>query len=133
VHGAANGVEKEIAARIFVCPSENTEVVRAGARFAIAAYMNVPVYADFHRWMGRAALLQGMWDAWKAGDRKAALAAIPDQAVDELVVHGSAAHCRDRISEYFKNGVNTSSLAILPLDPEMDYWKAVESLSPSAK
>jgi len=133
VHGAANGVEKEIAARIFVCPSENTEVVRAGARFAIAAYMNVPVYADFHRWMGRAPLLQGMWEAWKAGDRKAALAAIPDQAVDELVVHGSAAHCRDRISEYFKNGVNTSSLAILPLDPEMDYWKAVESLSPSAE
>jgi alkanesulfonate monooxygenase SsuD/methylene tetrahydromethanopterin reductase-like flavin-dependent oxidoreductase (luciferase family) len=132
VNGAANGVEKEITARIFVCPSENTETVMAGAKFAIAAYMNVPVYADFHRWMGRAPLLQGMWDAWAAGDRKAALAAIPDQAVDELVVHGSPAHCRDVINEYFKNGVTTSSLAILPLDPELDYWKAVESLSPSA-
>ena len=116
----------------FVCPSEDTEVVRAGARFAIAAYMNVPVYADFHRWMGRAPLMQGMWDAWKAGDRKAALAAIPDQVVDELVVHGSPAHCRDIISEYFKNGVTTSSLAILPLDPNLDYWKSVEALSPSA-
>jgi probable F420-dependent oxidoreductase len=132
VNGAANGAEKEITARIFVCPSENTETVMAGAKFAIAAYMNVPVYADFHRWMGRAPLLQGMWDAWAAGDRKAALAAIPDQAVDELVVHGSAAHCRDVIDEYFKNGVTTSSLAILPLDPDLDYWKAVESLSPSA-
>ena len=30
-----------------------------------------------------------MWDAWKAGDRKAALAAIPDSLVDELIVHGS--------------------------------------------
>ena len=40
VKGAANGVEKEITARIFVCPSENTETVRAGAKFAIAAYMN---------------------------------------------------------------------------------------------
>jgi len=77
-------------------------------------------------------LLQGMWDAWAAGDRKAALAAIPDQAVDELVVHGSPAHCRDVIDEYFKNGVTTSSLGILPLDPALDYWKAVESLSPSA-
>jgi len=132
VSDAANGVEKEITARIFVCPSEDTEVVRAGARFAIAAYMNVPVYADFHRWMGRAPLMQGMWDAWKAGDRKAALAAIPDQVVDELVVHGSPAHCRDIISEYFKNGVTTSSLAILPLDPNLDYWKSVEALSPSA-
>ena len=132
VHDAANGVDKEIAARIFVCPSEDTETVRAGARFAIAAYMNVPVYADFHRWMGRAPLLQGMWDAWKAGDRKAALAAIPDQAVDELVVHGSPAHCRDVIDDYFRNGVTTSSLAILPLDPKMDYWTAVKDLSPSA-
>jgi alkanesulfonate monooxygenase SsuD/methylene tetrahydromethanopterin reductase-like flavin-dependent oxidoreductase (luciferase family) len=31
VSDAANGVEKEITARIFVCPSEDTEVVRAGA------------------------------------------------------------------------------------------------------
>ena len=132
VHDAANGVDKEIAARIFVCPSEDTETVRAGARFAIAAYMNVPVYAEFHRWMGRAPLLQGMWDAWKAGDRIGALAAIPDQAVDELVVHGSPAHCRDVIDDYFRNGVTTSSLAILPLDPKMDYWTAIKDLSPSA-
>jgi len=47
----------------------------AAAKFAIAAYLNVPVYAEFHRWLGRGDQLQGMWDAWKAGDRKAALAA----------------------------------------------------------
>jgi alkanesulfonate monooxygenase SsuD/methylene tetrahydromethanopterin reductase-like flavin-dependent oxidoreductase (luciferase family) len=82
--------------------------------------------------MGRAPLLQGMWDAWKAGDRKGALAAIPDQAVDELVVHGSPAHCRDVIDDYFRNGVTTSSLAILPLDPKMEYWTAIKDLSPSA-
>ena len=133
VHDAANGVDKEIAARIFVCPSEDTETVRAGARFAIAAYMNVPVYADFHRWMGRAPLLQGMWDAWKAGDRKAALAAIPDEVVDDLVVHGSPAHCRDTIRRYFDNGVTTSSLAILPLDPELSHAEAVRVLAPSAQ
>ena len=36
---AAGGEERELVARIFVCPSENAEVVRAGARYAIAAYM----------------------------------------------------------------------------------------------
>ena len=81
-------------ARIFVCPSENADVVRAAAKFAIAAYLNVPVYAAFHDWLGRGEALQPMWDAWKAGDRKAALAAIPDEVVDELVVHGSPAECR---------------------------------------
>ena len=34
-------------ARLFVCPSTDTDEVRAKARFAIAAYLNVPVYADF--------------------------------------------------------------------------------------
>jgi probable F420-dependent oxidoreductase len=124
------GEDKEIVARIFVCPSEDTEAVRAGAKFAIAAYLNVPVYAAFHEWLGRGEVLAGMWDAWKAGDRKAALAAIPDSLVDELVVHGSPAQCRARIDEYFANGVTTSSLALLPLAP-YDHWDAVRALSPS--
>ena len=132
VHDAAEGAEREVVARIFVCPSENTEVVRAGARFAIAAYMNVPVYAEFHRWMGRGPLMQGMWDAWQAGDRKAALAAIPDEVVDDLVVHGSPEQCRARIDQYFANGVTTSSISILPLDPELDFRKALMELAPSA-
>jgi probable F420-dependent oxidoreductase len=133
VTDAAGGVEKEVVARIFVCPSENTETVRAAARYAIAAYMNVPVYAAFHEWLGRGPQMQGMWDAWKAGDRKAALAAIPDEVVDALVVHGSPSHCRETIQKYFDNGVTTSALAILPLDPALDYWQAVKDLSPSAK
>jgi probable F420-dependent oxidoreductase len=132
VREAAGGEEREVVARIFVCPSENAEVVRAGARFAIAAYMNVPVYAEFHRWMGRGHLMQGMWDAWQAGDRKGALAAIPDEVVDDLVVHGSPKQCRERIDQYFANGVTTSSLAVLPLDPELDFRNALKELSPSA-
>ena len=132
VNGAAGGQEREIVARIFVCPSENTDVVRAAGRFAIAAYLNVPVYAEFHRWLGRGPQLQGMWDAWKAGDRKAALAAIPDEVVDDILIHGSPAQCRAKIQQYFDNGVTTSSLAILGLDPELNYWESVKALSPSA-
>ena len=132
VNDAAGGEEREIVARIFVCPSENAEVVRAAGRFAIAAYLNVPVYAEFHRWLGRGPQLQGMWDAWKAGDRKAALAAIPDEVVDDILIHGSPAECRAKIQSYFDNGVTTSSLAILALDPELNYWESVKALSPSA-
>jgi probable F420-dependent oxidoreductase len=132
VGDAAGGEEREIVARIFVCPSENVEAVRAGARYAIAAYMNVPVYAAFQDWIGRGELLTDMWAAWKAGDRKAALAAIPDEVVDDLVVHGSPADCRARIQRYFDNGVTTSSLAILPLDPELSHAEAVRALAPRA-
>jgi probable F420-dependent oxidoreductase len=133
VTDAAGGDEREIVARIFCCPSENTDAVRAAAKYAIAAYLNVPVYAEFHRWLGRGDQLQGMWDAWKAGDRKAALAEIPDQVVDDLIVHGSPEQCRATIQSYFDHGVTTSSLAIMPLDPDLNYWQAVRDLSPSAR
>jgi len=128
----AFGEDKEIVARIFVCPSENADLVRQAGKFAIAAYLNVPVYAAFHDWLGRGPQLQGMWDNWKAGDRKAALAAIPDEVVDQLIVHGSFAECRAKIQQYFDNGVTTSSLAILPLDPAVNHSEAVRNLAPNA-
>lgn len=132
VHDAAGGEPREVVARIFVCPSDNTEVVRAAARYAIAAYLNVPVYAAFHEWLGRGDALGPMWEAWQAGDRKGALAAIPDDVVDDLVVHGSPDACRARIQEYVDHGITTTSLAILPLDPDLGHWDAVRSLAPSA-
>ena len=64
-------------------------------------------------------MLQPMWDHWAAGDRKAALAAIPDELVDALIVHGSPEECREHIGRYVANGVTSPALAILPfgLDP----------------
>lgn len=132
VREGSGGEDRELVARIFVCPSDDAEIVRAGARRAIAAYMNVPVYAAFQEWLGRGEELSGMWAAWKAGDRKQALAEIPDSVVDDLVVHGTPEHCRARIQEYFDNGITTSSLAILPFDPALDHWTAIRSLAPNA-
>ncbi len=132
VDEAAKGEPREIVARLFVCPSENAEVVRAGARFAIAAYLNVPVYAEFHRWLGRGEVLGEMWSRWAAGDRKGALEAIPDEVVDDLVIHGSPAECRAKIDAYFDAGVTTTTLAIIGVDPALDTWQAVRDLAPNA-
>jgi len=33
---------------------------------------------------------------WDAGDRKGALAAVPERAIDELAVIGTPAHCARR-------------------------------------
>ena len=129
VQAAGDGAEKEIVARIFVCPSTDTDQVRGMAKFAIAAYLNVPVYAAFHDWMGRGEQLAPMWEAWKAGDRKAALAAIPDSLVDELIVHGSPEACKEHIGRYFDNGVTTAALAVMPFG--IDQRQAVRDLAPS--
>jgi hypothetical protein len=96
----------------------------------ITSYLNVNAYAEFHRWLGRGPALQPMWDAWSAGDRKAALAAIPDEVVDDLVVHGSLAECRAHIRRYMDNGITIPALAVIPLG--MDLGEAIAGLSPSA-
>ena len=127
------GENKEIVARIFVCPSDDTEAVRAMGRFAIGAYLNVPVYAAFHEWLGRGEVLKGMWENWKAGDRKAAVASIPDEVVDDLIVHGTPEACRAHVRRYLDNGVTTAALALLPLRGSADDARqALRDLSPTA-
>ncbi|SDY91743.1 probable F420-dependent oxidoreductase, Rv3093c family [Saccharopolyspora shandongensis] len=111
-HVHEGGPDKEIVARIFVMPDTDAETARGVARRQIAAYMNVPVYRAFHEWLGREEL-KPMWQAWESGDRKAALTAIPDTVVDDLVVHGPAAHCRERIQQYMANGVTTPAIALM--------------------
>jgi probable F420-dependent oxidoreductase len=112
VHEAGPG--KEIAARIFVAPTTDADAARGVAKFAMAAYLNVPVYRAFHEWLGRDEL-KPMWDAWTAGDRKGAVEAIPDAVVDEIVVHGAPEHCRERVQAYVDNGVTTPVMALLPV------------------
>jgi probable F420-dependent oxidoreductase len=110
----AAGPDFEVTARIFVCPTEDAEYARKTGRRLIAAYLTVPAYAAFHRWLGREPVLGAMWRAWAAGDRKAALAAIPDALVDELIVHGSAAECRAKVQAYADAGVTVPVMALLP-------------------
>ena len=109
------GPGKEVAARIFVAPTTDADTARGIAKFAIAAYMTVPVYRAFHEWMGRTEVFQPMWDAWAAGDRKAAVESIPDSVVDDLVVHGSPERCRERIDAYVEAGITTPIVALLPV------------------
>lgn len=124
------GKGKEIVARIFVHVSEDAEKVRAVGRMAVAAYLNVPVYAAFHEWLGRGPVLEPMWKAWRAGDRKAAVAAIPDEVVDQLIVHGSAEACRAHVQRYVDNGVTTTALALIGVDG--DTRSAVRELGRAA-
>jgi probable F420-dependent oxidoreductase len=126
----ADPATKEIVARLFVIPNPDADAARAAARRLLAAYLNVPVYAAFHEWLGRGDDLKGMWDLWKAGDRAAALEAIPDHVVDELIIHGAPEACREHIGRYIENGIDTPALAVLPFG--VDMRESIRALSPSA-
>jgi probable F420-dependent oxidoreductase len=123
------GDAKEVAARIFVAPSTNTDAVRAMARQFIAAYLTVPAYAAFHDWLGRADVLGDMWRLWRDGDRRGAANAVPDAVVDDLIVHGSAPQCREHVARYVEAGVTTPILAVLPTGA--DPRQVIRDLAPS--
>ncbi len=109
----------EVVTRIFVVPEPDAAVARSLARRMIAGYLTVPAYAAFHRWLGRAPMLQGMWEAWEAGDRKAALSAIPDEVVDALVVHGDPQECRAHVARYVERGVTLPVLMVVTAERDL--------------
>jgi alkanesulfonate monooxygenase SsuD/methylene tetrahydromethanopterin reductase-like flavin-dependent oxidoreductase (luciferase family) len=90
------------------------------------------VYAAFHDWLGRGEALKPLHETWRAGDRKGALDVIPDEVVDDLIVHGSPERCRARIQEYVDNGLTTPVLMILP-GGGLAGADAVRALSPAGR
>jgi probable F420-dependent oxidoreductase len=124
------GADCELVARIFVCPTADADTARYIGKRMVAAYLTVPVYAAFHQWLGRGDVIEPMLTAWNSGDRKGALAAIPDELVDELVIHGPPEYCRDRVAEYHATGLDTPVIAITPV-PGLDLAEAVSALAPA--
>ncbi|QKV79539.1 LLM class F420-dependent oxidoreductase [Amycolatopsis sp. Hca4] len=122
------GPDVELAARIFVCPTEDAEAARGLGRMLISSYLTVPVYAAFHEWLGRGEALAPMHEAWAAGDRQKANQVIPDAVVDELVIHGSVESCREQVQTYVDNGLTTPIIALLPTGD--DPFEQVRGLAP---
>ncbi|MFI5042712.1 MAG: LLM class F420-dependent oxidoreductase [Acidimicrobiales bacterium] len=118
----------EVVDRIMVCPTEDTDRVRAQVKPLIASYTAVGVYRAFHEWIGRGEALADSWAAWDAGDRKGAARLVPDEVVDQLVVHGSPAACRAHLRRFVESGVTTPVLALIPSG--LDDVEALWALAP---
>ncbi|MDA8269502.1 MAG: LLM class F420-dependent oxidoreductase [Actinomycetota bacterium] len=122
------GDDRQVVARLFVCPSEDEVTVRAQARRMIAGYLTVPVYRRYHEWLGRSPALRRLWELWEAGDRAAAAASIPDEVVDSLIVHGSPDACRRHVEQYVAAGVDVPVLWVLPWG--VDVGEGIRALAP---
>jgi probable F420-dependent oxidoreductase len=115
----------EVSARLFVNVDPPSAESDAVARRHIAAYLNVPVYRAFHEWLGRGAGLGPMWQAWERGDRRGAVAAIPDPVVSELILRGTMPEVRARIRRYLDAGLDTVFLALQTSEPDPDRKREV--------
>jgi len=125
----AAGQDCELIARIFVCPTTDADLARTIGRRLVTGYLTVPAYAAFHDWLGRGELLRPMHELWATGDRRAASAAVPDEVVDDLVIHGDLTTCRDRVDAYRAAGLDTPVIAVVP-PPGLDIAEAIRALGP---
>jgi alkanesulfonate monooxygenase SsuD/methylene tetrahydromethanopterin reductase-like flavin-dependent oxidoreductase (luciferase family) len=114
----AKGDALEVVMRVGVVVGSDAEAARARCRRLIAGYLTVDRYAALHRWLGRADQLAPLWRAWQAGDRRGALAAVPDALVDALFVHGPPERCREGLERFVEQGVTTPVIALRHFEGE---------------
>jgi probable F420-dependent oxidoreductase len=127
----------EITARLLINVDPPSPASDLAVRRLVAGYLNVPVYRAFHEWLGRSGALGPMWEAWTGGDRKAAVAAVPDEVVGDLIIRGSMPEIRAHVRRYLEAGVDTAFLSVSTLEADPARRRAVladavRALAPSA-
>ena len=124
----------QIMCRINICPITDPRA-RDAYRRAITAYLNVPVYREYHAWLGRGDALRPMQQQWDAGDRRAALEMVPESIIDELGVFGTPEECRAHVERFVANGVTIPVLNFMNVETEPaqraeESWQMLRAMAP---
>jgi probable F420-dependent oxidoreductase len=102
---------KELACRFFSIDGPEDEAV-ATAKRVLVGYATVPVYTEFFRWLGFGDELEPVLSAWVAGDRRGAVAAVPDSLVRDIFLLGPVEAQRERLEEFGRAGISTGVLVL---------------------
>ena len=122
------GAGKEIVARIFVFPTEDRDMVQLVGRRMIAAYLNVPVYAAFHEWLGRGPLLRRCGRRGRPGTARPPSPPSPTRWSTTSCFTAPRPRCRAKIQRYMDHGVTTPALAVVPVG--LDLRQLIRDLAP---
>jgi alkanesulfonate monooxygenase SsuD/methylene tetrahydromethanopterin reductase-like flavin-dependent oxidoreductase (luciferase family) len=71
-----------------------------------------------------------MVDAWRGGDRKAAVALAPEALLREIFVFGRPEEMRERLGEYAAAGITT--LCLMPICGPDELPGLIDALGPAA-
>jgi hypothetical protein len=66
-----------------------------------------------------------MWESWRAGDRRAAVAAVPETVVSDLIVRGSLDSIRAHVGRYLEAGIDTAFLALSTVEQQPARGRAI--------
>src|SRR4051812_40847883 len=114
----------EVICRFFCIPGDGIDT----ARFMFAAFATVAGYEGFFRGLGWGEAIDPMVAAWRAGDRRAALAAVPEELVREIFVFGDGEAMRARLGEYAARDITT--LVLTPIAPPEALPELIDALAP---
>jgi probable F420-dependent oxidoreductase len=123
--GAPEGFE--LLCRFFCLPGDR-EQIEPLARFMLASYGTVPVYANFLRWLGYGDQIAEMCEAWDARDRERAIAAAPWELIEEIFILGSPEEMRERLQSFVDGGVTLP--IITPITTPDRFGELIEALAP---
>jgi probable F420-dependent oxidoreductase len=118
----------ELLCRFFCLPGER-EQVEPMARFMFSSYITVPVYAAFYRWLGYGEQIDPMIAAWEAGDRQAAAAAAPWEAIEEMFLFGTPEQMKERLAAFVEGGITLPILT--PLVTPDKLGETIAALAPA--
>jgi probable F420-dependent oxidoreductase len=118
----------ELLCRFFCIPGER-EDVEPLARFMFSSYITVPVYTAFYRWLGYGEQIDPMVAAWEAGDRQAAAAAAPWEAIEDMFIFGTPEQMKERLAAFVEGGITLPILT--PIVPPDRLAETIEALAPS--
>jgi len=124
----------QVMCRINICPTPDPRAREAYKR-AITAYLNVPVYRKYHAWLGRGDALRPMQERWDQGDRRGALAVVPEHVIDEVGVFGTPDACRAHVARFVANGVTIPVLNFMnveePAHRGEESWQMLRAMAPA--
>jgi probable F420-dependent oxidoreductase len=118
----------ELLCRFFCLPGER-EQVEPLARFMFSSYITVPVYTAFYRWLGYGEQIDPMVAAWEAGDRQAAAAAAPWEAIEEMFLFGTPEEMKERLARFVAGGITLPILT--PIVTPDKLGETIEALAPA--
>jgi alkanesulfonate monooxygenase SsuD/methylene tetrahydromethanopterin reductase-like flavin-dependent oxidoreductase (luciferase family) len=67
-----------------------------------------------------------MWNAWQSGDRKTAVAAVPAEVMNDLIIRGSMETIRAHVQRYLDAGVDTAFLALSTLEQDTARRRSIQ-------
>ena len=112
----------------FFCLAGEREQVEPLARFMFAAYITVPVYEAFFRWLGYSEEIDPMVEAWAAKDRQRAAALAPWDLIEDTFIFGSPEEMRERLERYVQDGITVP--VVTPITTPDKVGELIEALAP---